>query len=86
MAPKVDEMNLSFQPSSRLSSDRMLLKLLLETSGKRRVDVVRISDGSSDREGVPSEGGKAPQALLVEPREIPNESMRLLERVEGRWL
>ena len=96
-------MNLYFQPSSRFSSDRMFLTLLLDTSRKWRVDmyghepgetegrplfpkVVGLTDGSSDREGVPSEGGKAPQALLVEPREIPNESMRLLERVEGRWL
>jgi hypothetical protein len=48
--------------------------------------VVGLSDDSSDGKGVPSEGSKAPQAPLVEPREIPNESMGLLERVEGRWL
>ena len=82
-APKVDEMNLSFEASSRFSSDWKFLKLLRDPSRKRRVG---LSDDSSDREGVSSEGGKAPRALLVEPREIPNESMRLLERVEGRWL
>ena len=102
MVPKVDEMNLSFQASTRFSSDWMFLKLLRDPSRKWRVDmygqaagetewrplfskVVGLSDDSSDREGV-SERGQAPRAPLVEPREIPSESMRLLERVEGRWL
>jgi hypothetical protein len=100
---KVDEMNLSFQASTRFSSDWMFLKLLRDPSRKWRVDmygqaagetewrplfskVVGLSEDSSDGKRVPSEEGKAPRAPLAEPREIPSESMRLLERVEGRWL
>jgi hypothetical protein len=49
--------------------------------------VVGLSDDPSDMGSVSSEGvSTAPLLPLVEPRVIPNESMRVMERVEGRWL
>jgi hypothetical protein len=49
--------------------------------------VVGLSDDPSDMGSVFSEGiSTVPPLPLVEPRVIPNESMRLLERVEGSWL
>jgi hypothetical protein len=77
----------------------MFLKLLRDPSRKWRVDmygqalgetewrplfskVVGLSDDTSDAEGVSPE----PLLPLVEPGVIENESMRLLDRVEGRWL
>jgi len=99
---KVDKMNLSFQASSRFSNDWMFLKMLRDPSKKWRVDmygqasgeaewrqlfskIVALSDNPSD--GTVSPGFSAARPLpLVEPVVVPNEPMRVMERVDGSWL
>jgi hypothetical protein len=48
--------------------------------------VVGLSDDTSDAERVSPESGKLPLLPLVESGVVENESMRVLDRVEGRWL
>jgi hypothetical protein len=48
--------------------------------------VVGLSDDTSDAERVSPESGKLPLLPVVESGVVENESMRVLDRVEGRWL
>jgi hypothetical protein len=95
-------MNFSFQASSRTSSDWMLLKMLRDPSKKWRVDVygqasgeqewrplfskmVGLPEDRSDTGSIPAGAGSAP-VPVADLRVIPNESVGVLERLDGRWL
>jgi hypothetical protein len=80
-------MNFSFQASSRTSSDWMLLKMLRDPSKKWRVDLYGQSMGEEGWLPLFSKVvGLSDAPLPLKPPAIPNALMRVLERVDGRWL
>ena len=81
-------MNLSFQASSRFSNDWMFLKMLRDPSKKWRVDMYGQASGEAEWRPLFSKV----VALSDNPAEgtvsaaVPNEAMRVMERVDGSWL
>jgi hypothetical protein len=71
-------MDFSFQASSRISNDWVLLKMLRDPSRKWRVDVFGQAPGEQEWRQLFSK--------IVGLPGVPNESMELMERVDGRWL
>ena len=71
-------MDFSFQASSRISNDWVLLKMLRDPSRKWRVDMFGQESGEQEWRQLFSK--------VVGLPDMPDESMETLERVEGRWL
>ena len=71
-------MDFSYQASSRVSNDWVLLKMLRDPSRKWRVDMFGQAPGEQEWRQLFSKVVGLPAA--------PDESMELLERVDGRWL
>lgn len=71
-------MDFSFQASSSTSNDWVLLKMLRDPSRRWRVDMFGQAPGEGEWRQLFSK--------IVGLPGIQDESMELLERVEGRWL